>query len=190
MAHAGGIWPQRRRRSRRQRLRHEIQPLEHPRPPEVQIDVIVENDVDHGKAESRLRSHDPHARQALEVDRQWIGDLVLDFLRAVAGPIREDDHLVVGQVRDGVDRRTGERPPAPAGQSGVGHDDQQPMPQREFNESPDHARDSPCAQKRTASGAHHASRHTGTVLALDQEDGEEGLRIARAVREVREGVAP
>ncbi len=33
-----------------------------------------------------------------------IGDLVLDLLRAAAHPVGEDDHLVLGQVGDRVDR--------------------------------------------------------------------------------------
>ena len=69
------------------------------------VDVVFENDVDHRKAERGLRSHDADPGKSLQVDGQRIGDLVLDLLRAVAGPVGEDDDLVVREVRDGVDRR-------------------------------------------------------------------------------------
>ena len=51
--------------------------------------------------------------QPLQVDRQRIGNLVLHHLRRTAGVIGEDDHLVVGQVRDGIHRGPVGRPDTP-----------------------------------------------------------------------------
>jgi hypothetical protein len=58
---------------------------------------------------------DPHARKPLEADRKRVRDLVLDLLRALARPIREDDRLVVRQIRDRVDgiERSAHHPQTP-----------------------------------------------------------------------------
>ena len=57
------------------------------------------------KLNSLRRPHRLHPRQPLQVHRERIGDLVLDFPRAAAHPVGEDDDLVLRQVGDGVDRR-------------------------------------------------------------------------------------
>ena len=118
MADAGGVGPERRHHAGGQAscvtrlIRSSTRG-----PREVQIDVVLEDDVDHREAERRLRPDDADAGQALQVDGQRIGDLILDLLRAVARPVGEDDDLVVGEIRNGVDRRGAERPPAPAGRA-------------------------------------------------------------------------
>ena len=70
MADAGGVGAQRRRHTRRQGLRHQTHALEHPRARKVQIDLVLEDDIDHRKPERRLRSDDADAGQALQVHRQ------------------------------------------------------------------------------------------------------------------------
>ena len=104
--------------------RHEAQPLEHARAREILIDVVFEDDVDHREAERRLRADDADAGQALEVDGERIGDLVLHLLCAVAGPLGEDDDLVVGEIGNRVDRRRACRPPAPRAERAGQHDDE------------------------------------------------------------------
>ena len=64
--------------------RQQVHPLEDARTCEVQIDLVLEDDVDHREAERGLGSHDPDAGQPLQVDGERIGDLVLDLLRAVS----------------------------------------------------------------------------------------------------------
>ena len=96
------------------RLRDQAHALEHARPREIQVDVVLEDDVDHREPERRLRPDDAHAGQALQVHGQRIRDLVLDLLRAVARPVREDDDLVVGQIGNGVDRRRAAAPTSPS----------------------------------------------------------------------------
>ena len=54
-----------------------------------------------------------HAGQALQVHRERISDLILDFLRTAPRPIGEDDHLVFAQVRNGIHRACGARPRCP-----------------------------------------------------------------------------
>ena len=54
-------------------------------------------------------AHGLDAGQALQVDRERIGDLVLDLLRAAARPVGKDDDLVLAQVGDGIDGMRGAR---------------------------------------------------------------------------------
>ena len=128
VADAGRVRPERRRHARRQALRDEAHPLEHARSREIEIDVVLEDDVDHREAERRLRSDDSNAGEPLQVRGERIRDLVLDFLRAVPRPVGEDDHLVVGEIRNRVDRRGCQRPPAPPCQAQVQDDDDEPVP--------------------------------------------------------------
>ena len=111
--------PERRRDAGRQALRDEAHALQDAGARKVQVDVVVEDDVDHRKAERRLRADDAHAGEALQVHRQRIADLVFHFLRAVTRPVREDDDLVVREVRNRIDGRGAQRPPAPAGEAEV-----------------------------------------------------------------------
>ena len=175
----------------------EAHALEHARPREIQIDAVLEDDVDHREAERRLRAHDAHAGEPLQVRRERIRDLVLDFLRAVPGPVGEDDDLVVGQIGNRVDRRGRQRPPAPAGEAEIQDDDDEPVPEREVDESIDHA----ClaeAPRRSVSEAgattlvmpHAYTREPATRTGseqthddcqwLDEEDGEQNVLRDRA----------
>ena len=95
MTDAGRIGPERRRHALGQALRDEAHALEHSRPREVELDVVLEDDVDHREPEGRLGADDADAGQALEVYRERICNLVLDLLRAVPRPVGEDDDLVV-----------------------------------------------------------------------------------------------
>ena len=99
------IGPEGRGDAGRQALRYETHALEHARPGEIEIHVVLENDVDHRESECGLRPDDAHPCESLQIRSERIGDLVLDLLRAVSWPVGEDDDLVVRQVRDGVDRR-------------------------------------------------------------------------------------
>ena len=58
-----------------------------------------------------------------------------DLLRAVARPVGEDDHLVVGEVRDRVDRRRPDGPPSPASEREIDGDDDDTIAKREFDEA-------------------------------------------------------
>lgn len=138
MADAGRIGPEGRRHSRRKRLGDQAHALQHPAAGEVQVDIVLEDHVNHREAERGLRAHDPHATQALKVDRQRVGDLVFDLLRIMSGPIREDDDLVVGEIRNRIDWRRVQGPPAPAGEPDVRADDQHAIAKRELEQSVDH----------------------------------------------------
>ena len=85
------------------------QPLQHALAGEVEVDVVLEDDGDHREVELRGRAHGLDAGQPLELERQRVGDLVLDLPRAAAHPVGEDDDLVLAQVGDGVHRRVERR---------------------------------------------------------------------------------
>src|SRR2546425_12067451 len=80
MAHSRGIRAERGDHAARQRLREQVQPLEHARACEVEIDVVLEDDIDHREAEGRRGAHHTDAGQPLEAHRQRVGDLVLHLL--------------------------------------------------------------------------------------------------------------
>ena len=71
---------------------------------EVVVGLVLEDDRDHREVELARRPHDLDPGEPLEVDRERVGDLVLDLLGAAAHPVGEDDDLVLGQVGDRVDR--------------------------------------------------------------------------------------
>lgn len=138
VAHARGIGSERGRDALRQALRDEAHPFEHSSAREVELDVVFEDHVDHREPERRLGAHDADPGQALQVHGERVGDLVLDFLRAVPWPVGEDDDLVVREIRNRVDRRGRHRPPAPHAKADVRRDDQKPVPERQFEKCVDH----------------------------------------------------
>ena len=131
--HPRGIRAEGRHDPRRQRFIQEIEPFEDPRAREVNIDGVFKEDVNHREAKGRGGPHHAHPRQALEAHGQRVGDLVLHFLRRAAGPVREDNHLVVREVRNGVNRHGAQRPIAPASQQQEPGDHQEPIAQRDIN---------------------------------------------------------
>ena len=80
--------------------------LVHHLPRETCVDVIVEDDRDHRQAELRDGAHALRRRQShhRRLDRER--DRLLHFGRRQSGAFRDDDHLIVGQIRERVDRDT------------------------------------------------------------------------------------
>ena len=72
---------------------------------EIEVDVVLEDDIHHREAELGSRANRLHAGQPLQIDRQRIRDLILDFLRAAPRPVGKHDHLVLRKIGDRVDRR-------------------------------------------------------------------------------------
>ncbi len=97
----------------RQKRAGQCQSLQHPLSGEVEVDVVLEDDVDHREVELARRSHGFHARQALQVDRERVSDLVFDLLGAAAHPVGEDDHLVLREIGNRIDRRVDDGMDAP-----------------------------------------------------------------------------
>jgi len=96
----------------RQRLARLGQALAHLRAREVDVDRVAEHGRHLREAVARERARRLEAGDAREgrLDRER--DLLLDLERRERRGERVDLHLVVGDVRDGVDRQVHERPRA------------------------------------------------------------------------------
>ena len=82
------------------------------------------------KLNIELATDDLYAGKTLQIRDERIGDLVLDLLRRASRPVGEDDHLVLGQVWNGVDRRVDQRPVTPKGCEAEQHDHDPAVPER------------------------------------------------------------
>ena len=67
--------------------------------------------------------------------RQRIGHLILDHLRRLPRIFGIDDHLRVGEIGQGIERRVDERPDADAGQHERRQQHQQPVARRKSDEA-------------------------------------------------------
>ena len=117
------------------------QPLGHPPAPSARSDAVVEDHADHREADVARRPHHPHAAEPAQAQRQRVGHLVLDLARAVPLPLGEDDHLVLRQVGDRVDRRLPGGPGAERGQDQARDDDRGAVADREGDDRVDHWQD-------------------------------------------------
>jgi hypothetical protein len=131
-------WTERRHYTFGQLLRDQVQAFEHARSCEIEIDVVLEDHVDHRKPECRTRTHDTHTCQALQVGDEWIGDLILYLLRRATSPVSEDDDLVFREIGYRVDWRVYQCPIAPKREAKVKHDDEPAIAQAQLDEPVDH----------------------------------------------------
>ena len=92
--------------------------LEHAAARPVDVGAVLEDDVDERHPEHRLAAHRLHLGRGDQRGRDRVGDLVLDQIGALPHPLGEDDHLHVGEIRDGVERRALQRDPAPRRERG------------------------------------------------------------------------
>ena len=111
-AYPGGIRPQGRGNPRRKLSRDSLHVLQDPGSGPVNIRSVFEDHVDEGDPEKRESPHDLHVRRSQEGCDNGIGDLVLYQRRASLRPFRVDDHLDIGEVRDGVQGGILQRPDA------------------------------------------------------------------------------
>ena len=137
-ADAGRIRPELGRDAGRQLAGHPAHVFQDPAPGPVEVGAVVEDDVDQREAEERVGPHrlDTRGREQLGDDR--VGDLVLDDIRAAVLPRGVDDHLGVGQVGDGVQRRVDDGPTPASQDRGHQHDDQERVAGAELDDAGDH----------------------------------------------------
>src|ERR1700733_15316745 len=60
--------------------------------------AVVEDHDDERQAENRLGSQKSHVRHSRHLDLDWNRDLLLHLFRRAAGPLRNDRHVVVGDI--------------------------------------------------------------------------------------------
>ena len=101
---ARGVGPELRRHTFGKGRRHRRQVLQRPRPRPVDVGVVLEYDLDVGVAEVRDAADRRHPRRAKHGADNRGRHLIFDHVRAAVPP-REDDHLRVAEVRDGVQRQ-------------------------------------------------------------------------------------
>ena len=82
-----------------------LQPLVDEIAGEVEVSAFLENDCDVGQSVARQRAAVFQTRQAGDGRLDGHGDALLDFQRRVAGRLRIDLHLHVGDVGDGINRQ-------------------------------------------------------------------------------------
>jgi len=150
--HPRAVGPEDRDDSLGQAVADLVQPLQHPAAGPIEVHRVLEDDVDHRRAEHRRRADGPHVRQSLEVRRQRVGHLVLDDLRRPSFPHRVDDDLVVGKVRDGVDGRAQQRPRPPEEDREGAQDRQEPVPQARRYDAVDHLPEPPTSRRAQRAG--------------------------------------
>ncbi|MNF46121.1 hypothetical protein D3C84_272750 [compost metagenome] len=95
--------------------------LQHPGAGPVEVGVVVKQHIDEGVAEEGVAAHRGGARHRQHGGGERIGDLILHHLGRLARVGRLDDHLHVGEIRQGVHRGLLDRPEPPGGK----HDGQQ-----------------------------------------------------------------
>ncbi len=133
-----GIGTEGGRDARRQTIAGLAQVLQHARTGPVQIGAVVEQHVDVGVTEKREGPHRRRAGHREHGGGQWIGDLILDYLRRLARVAGADDHLGVGQIGQRVDRRARHREHAHQSQGQCSQQHEHPMCDRRTNQGGDH----------------------------------------------------
>ena len=139
---AARVRPERRRHPGRQPLRREIEILEDAAARPIEISAILEHDVDEGHPEIREAAHDLCPRHPQQRRRQWIGDLVLDDLRRLAGKLGVDDDLRVREIRDRIEGRVEKRPDPRTDRKHREQDNDERVPDRTVDQACDHL--APC----------------------------------------------
>src|SRR4029079_15492070 len=116
--------------------------------------------------------------KALQVGGERVRDLIFNLLRSVPGPVGKDDHLVVREVWNRVDRGRANCPPAPASQAEVERDHDETVLQCNVNEAIDHEPQHVSCRARTRTDLAH-SDGTSEQTHDDCEMAKRGRRRAR-----------
>ena len=129
-AHARGIRTNFRAHAGRQLALNLVQILQHARTGPVQIGAVFKNDVHVRIAKLRKTAHGLCAGNRQHGGSQWIGDLIFNNLRGLAGIAGFDNHLNVREVGQGIDWRVNNRPCAPDAEEQRPHHDQETVGDR------------------------------------------------------------
>ncbi len=115
-AHPGGIGAELGAGGGGQIGRNLAQILQHPGAGPVEICVVVKQHIDEGVAEERVAAHRGRPRYRQHGGGERVGDLILHHLGRLARVGGLDDHLHIGEVRQGIHRGLFDRPEPPGGE--------------------------------------------------------------------------
>ncbi len=90
--------------------------LQHPGTGPVEVGVVVKQYIDEGVAEEGVAAHRGGPRHRQHGGGERIGHLILYHLRCLARVGGLDDHLHVGEIRQGIHRGLLDRPEPPGGE--------------------------------------------------------------------------
>ena len=127
------------------------QPLVHQLPRQQRVHGVLEDHGDHGQAVLRDRAHLERVRQAHQRRFQRKGDELLGLNGRHARRGGDHRHLVVGQIREGVDRDLRRRVQPEADERGQAQQGRPRMVEAEVDESFDHQPYSPPSSWRNSS---------------------------------------
>ena len=127
LSEGGRVGSQIRHDARRQIRPRLAEFLGHALPGEIEVHAIVEDDRDHREVELGRRPHRAHTGQPAQLVDQRIGQLILDLARTATHPVGEDDHLVLAEIGNRIDRRVVEREDARHGQQRRRDEHQKPV---------------------------------------------------------------
>ncbi len=164
-AHAGGVGADLRRDALGHAARGEVEVLQHARARPVDVGAVLEDDVDEGRTEEGEAAHHLGLRDRQHRSCQRIRDLILHHLRRLTRDFGIDDDLHVGQVGQGVDRRSQQRKNAPENDEQRGEQDQEAVPARPFDDVGEHG---VLSSMRGAGRRLDRCDHPFTRLALDE----------------------
>ena len=90
--------------------------LQHPGTGPVEVGVVVKQYIDEGVAEEGVAAHRGGPRYRQHGGGERVGDLILHHLGRLARIGGLDDHLHIGEIRQGIHRGLLDRPEPPGGE--------------------------------------------------------------------------
>ncbi|EKD38142.1 MAG: hypothetical protein ACD_75C00848G0002 [uncultured bacterium] len=142
-ADAGRIGAQHRIDVGRQLAPHRLQIFEDPAACPVDVGPFLENRIDEGTALVGEAADHLDLGGGKEGRGDRVGDLVLDQVGRPPHPFGENDDLGFAEIGNGIERRAGKRPPAPAGEKRDHQENQKTVAGALFNEPRNHYCTSP-----------------------------------------------
>ncbi len=115
-----------------------VQAFEHMLAIHIARRAVIEDEHEAGQASQRGGAQVREVRNAGHLNFNGHRHLTLNLLSAAAGPLRDDLHVVVGDVRISLNRQVAERDDAPRGEHDNTAENKPAVSEREINKGADH----------------------------------------------------